>query len=362
MEVVGQFTGGGDPVRSGCRTAQQRVLAVVRGHDRRQPPRLQQRGGSIGTPCRSEDAVAVDHDRNHGVGDQGAEPRRRSLPHDPVPGRRPGHPNRSRSSSTSTANPAAGMGRWMISLRASGSTPGARQRHQPGARSCRGRSAESWPAPSMPTLPATTRTAPFHLWASAARCGHQSATSAASTRYWSALVDVEADVDHDDVTRQPTPGTEDEPGLERLERDGAIGGQHAVARPAPVNASTPLGMSTASTSGRAPECRRVRARSTRPGTRCRRQRRSPGRTAEESAGASGRRSPEPSRRVVRRYVAAVRPSAPLFPAPAMTLTDAAVGAAEHRAAPGPRRRPPARSINSSTGSGAAHRRRPSPAV
>ena len=78
-----------------------------------------------------------------------------------------------------------GTSRCTISLRVSASQARARQHDQ--ARAARAAAAAaSSAAPSIPALPATTRTAPIHLWASTARTGHQPATSARSTRYCSA--------------------------------------------------------------------------------------------------------------------------------------------------------------------------------
>ena len=109
-------------------------------------------------------------------------------------------------------------------------------------------------------------------------------------------------------------------------------------------------MSTASTGASPTSGRRPRRR----GTRCRRRRRSPGRTAAAPAGSrrrrtSGRATPAPAQAAR----PPTRPSAPLLPLPAITSTRAAVGAAEHPQGAARATAAPARSISTSTGSGAA---------
>ncbi len=146
----------------------------------------------------------------------------------PRPGPTTSARNRSRSLNTSPSKSAAGTRRWMTSLRASGSMPGLDSVTRP-APDRAAASAHSRPAPSMPGLPATTRTAPFHLWASPDRCGHQAATSADSTRCWVA-VDTSSPMSTtrtSPASRRPAP--EHQAGLQRLERDRAIGGEHAGA-------------------------------------------------------------------------------------------------------------------------------------
>ena len=104
-------------------------------------------------------------------------------------------------------------------------------------------------APVIPGLPATTRTARDHLWASADGVATSAATSAALDDVGPGRR-VEADVDDLDVAGEAFAGAEQQARLEGGERHRAAAGEHA--RPAsPVSPSTPLGMSTAST-GRPP--------------------------------------------------------------------------------------------------------------
>ena len=248
----------------------------------------------------------------------------------PSPGPTTRDPKRFRSSSTSAANPATGMGRWMISLRACGSTPGTRQRDQPGARI----------APRPPRTAGRHRACRHCLPRCAPRpstCGHRSPGAAtsrrrrrASTRNWSAL-DTSSPMSTTSTSPARRARHRTEPRLERLERDGAIGRQHTLA-------------------GVARRVRRARSGCRRPAPaavdrRCRRRSgafqspRNPVPNAASITRSHGgkhrwtRRRVEhtnPAPRVVARYSPAVRPSAPLLPGPGDDVDRAAVGAAEHR--------------------------------
>ena len=144
-----------------------------------------------------------------------------------------------------------------------------RQPHDPGCRRASPPTAANEAAPVMPGLPATTRTARVHLWASAGRGRHQPATSARSTACARA-----------DETSRPMSATvtvageafavaDEEARLERGERHRRRRRRGRRRRRSPVSPSTPLGMSTASTGGRTDAA----ALSSRRGTRCRTRRR-----------------------------------------------------------------------------------------
>ena len=94
-------------------------------------------------------------------------------------------PKRPMSVNASAQNPPAGIACWTISLRVRGRQPGAESETRPLPPRAAA-AVHSSAAPGMPGLPAITFTAACHLWASTARCGHQSATSDPSTR-WHAM-------------------------------------------------------------------------------------------------------------------------------------------------------------------------------
>ncbi len=138
----------------------------------------------------------------------------------------------------------------MISLRASGATPGLESATRP-APDRAAASALNRPAPSMPGLPATTLTAPFHLCASVDRPGHQAEASDRSTRCCVAL-DTSSPMSVTSIAPhncRPAPNTR--PGLSAW--NVTVRSASRTPGPAsPVSAFTPLGMSTASTNGRSP--------------------------------------------------------------------------------------------------------------
>ncbi len=98
----------------------------------------------------------------------------------------------------------------------------------------------------MPGEPATTHTAACHLWVSAGRAGHQSATSWSSTR-WARVALTSRPMSA--TSRSPVrvaPDPNRRPGL----RAAKVTVRSAEPTPGPawpVRPSTPLGMSTAST-------------------------------------------------------------------------------------------------------------------
>ena len=162
------------------------------------------------------------------------------------PGRRPGRAGRAPPSShpaAGTAMPTASVGRpgsWLDAR----ATPPAPSRRRPA-----GRPGLPGGRPrSCPASPAATTTAARHLWASApAGAAPTPATSAGLDHARAGPRHVEADVGQHHLAGQRPARVEQQPGLERRERDRADGLGPRPTGAAPVSPSTPLGMSTAST-------------------------------------------------------------------------------------------------------------------
>ncbi len=146
----------------------------------------------------------------------------------PSPGPITSDPNRPMSDRASTANPAVPIACWTTSLRVFGRQPGADSDTRPlPPRSAA--AVHSSAAPGIDSLPAMTFTAPCHLCASAARRGHQPSHVGCVDEMARGRRRVEPDVGNDDLPSEFGAGVEQQAGLERLERDGPVGTQHAVA-------------------------------------------------------------------------------------------------------------------------------------
>ena len=289
------------------------------------------------------------------LGDQPADRGDRRRPRGRGRGRRTSAPNRDdvrRAPRRPTRSSA--IGGWSTSTR-----HGARRRPAPtpprARRRCAAPPREHSPAaPRIAGLPATTRTAPFHLWASARparpprrrrrrrRRGAPSRRDASSPMSTTSTSPASAG-----------PVAEQQPRLERLERDRALGGRAPRPPCSPVAGVEPARDVDGEHRCVADVAAALHGVRHDRGTRCRTRRRSrdrrPGASAGQSA-ASNTRTAHAAARAASR--AATRPSAPLLPGPAITTTVRPYAPPSIRSAARPTASP-ARSISSSTGSGAA---------
>ena len=173
---------------------------------------------------------------------------------------------------------------------------------------------QRWAAPVIPGEPATTRTARDHLWAVGGRGRHHACTSLASTRWARApLVSRPMSATSTSPVR-PRPEPSNSPGLSAANvtvRSAA----RVRPRRSPVSPSTPLGRSTAST-GAAPTCGASHV-PLKPVPNAASITRSAGGSCGGHVATSKTRTVMPS---ARNRCAAARPSFPLLPLPAITLT------------------------------------------
>ena len=249
--VGGQPARRDDAIGTGRGAGEHLELAVVRREHRRRVAPAQQRGGTVGVPRHREQAVAVDHRRHRRVR------RRRGAccaavsSSRPRPGPSTSAWNRSSEPSASAAQPVAGSGRCTTSIGAAAPTSG------PGAETC------TMPAPARCAPRSGQRRGARHAGAAgddahrrAATCarrpprsGSQAATSSRCTQVCR-------------VGRRRRrrgrcrPPRRRRPGRCRAGTAGPASarrtspcGRRRARGPsaAPVSASTPLGMSTAST-------------------------------------------------------------------------------------------------------------------
>ena len=198
----------------------------------------------------------------------------------------------------------------------------------------------------MPGLPATRRTACRHLCDAGSRRGSQPATSDSSIAHIS-RGDGQSDVGDRQLTHDLGPVAEVVPGLGRRERHRSVGAQDRLRSDAGV------GVDPAS-EHRLPARvrRRPRALATSREIRCRTRRRSRDRQAATWRAGRVRRSTRTAAPRSCRRSAATRPSAPLLPGPARTVTrrpyvPPSISSATRATAL------PARSTRTSTGSAAA---------
>ena len=325
-QVGGQPAGGQEPVGGRAMPGEQPVLAVVgRQHGRRRAavraPAPRHRRPTPGRTARRRRRRAgrwraADRRPHRG--------HRVRLPTEARARRRGRGSGGGRRGPGSTSRTPAAARRTTSARRRRRPTPGVDSETIPLPARIGGRRREVGGA-GHPGLPATTRTARDHLCAVGGRGRHHRATSLGLDERGRRARRCRGRCR---PPRRRRPGSRPAPSSRPGLRAANVTVRSAASTPRPAAPGEPVDAAR-DVDGEHRRAARRRAPATRRGTRCRRRRRSRDRTAAAAAGSRRRRTRGPGRRARRSRSAAARPSLPLLPLPAMTVTSAPVGAAEH---------------------------------